>query len=271
MKSEATDFYTVNNDFSGERVVEEDHEIVQHQGSCAIRIWCNDLPAPFDTHWHTDLEIIMHFIFLFDISAVTSIHGFAEVASLLSMPLHITKAAFPQIYGDAYQTLEQIRSEYFSKNPFYELTVFSLLMKLFVLLGKNHLNSASAFLGTRTYKQQEYVSKFNSVMAYIDEHFAEDFRLEDAASFTGFSKYHFSRLFKQYTGYTFCSYVFQRRIRAAEQLLEQPGLSITEIAIRSGFSSIPTFNRVFRQQMHCTPTEYRAKNNKLNPLLNRRD
>lgn len=311
MKSEATDFYTVNNDFSGERVVEEDHEIVQHQGSCAIRIWCNDLPAPFDTHWHTDLEIIMpvenwydavvgnqsfhilpgdiliiptgalhslkapetgmRFIFLFDISAVTSIHGFAEVASLLSMPLHITKAAFPQIYGDAYQTLEQIRSEYFSKNPFYELTVFSLLMKLFVLLGKNHLNSASAFLGTRTYKQQEYVSKFNSVMAYIDEHFAEDFRLEDAASFTGFSKYHFSRLFKQYTGYTFCSYVFQRRIRAAEQLLEQPGLSITEIAIRSGFSSIPTFNRVFRQQMHCTPTEYRAKNNKLNPLLNRRD
>ena len=306
MKNENIDFYTANNDFSGERVIKENREIVQHQGSGAIRIWCNDLDAPFDTHWHTDLEIIVpaenwynvvigdeafhllpgdimiipsgalhsltapetgtRFIYLFDISSIASIHGFAELSALLSSPLHITKASYPHIYGDADRILRQIRTEYFSKSPLYEFSVFSLLMSLFVMLGKNHLNSMNAFSGTRTGKQQEYVSKFNSVMEYIDEHFTEDIRLDDAAAATGFSKYHFSRLFKQYTGYTFCSYLLRLRIRAAEQLLEQPGLSIAEIAMRSGFPSIPTFNRVFRQQKNCSPSEYREKNNKLNPL-----
>ncbi len=310
VKNETIDFYTANNDFSGERVVEKDHEIVQHQGSCAIRIWRNVQIEPFDTHWHTDLEIIVpvenwydvmvegkayhlmpddiliipsgalhsltapdsgtRFIYLFDISSIASIHGFSELSTLLASPLHITKAAFPHVYNDTYQTLMQICTEYFSKSPLYELSVFSLLMNLFVMLGKNQLNSMNAFSNASSYKQQEYISKFNSVMEYIDEHFTEDFRLEDAAAATGFSKYYFSRLFKQYTGYTFCSYLMHLRIKAAEQLLEQPGLSIAEIAMRSGFPSIPTFNRVFRQQKHCSPTEYREKNNKLNPLSHRR-
>ncbi len=311
VKNETIDFYTANNDFSGERVIRENREIVQHQGSYAIRIWCNNQDAPFDTHWHTDLEIIVpmenwyeavvedetfrltpgdimiipsgalhsltapdtgtRFIYLFDISSITSLHGFAEIAALLSSPLHITKTAFPRVYNDVYQTLAQIRTEYFSRSPLYELSVFSLLINLFVTLGKNHLNGMNAFSGSRTYKQQEYISKFNSIMEYIDEHFTEDFRLDDAAAATGFSKYHFSRLFKQYTGYTFCNYLLHLRIKAAEQLLEQPGLSISEIAMRSGFPSIPTFNRVFRQQKHCSPSEYREKNNKLNPFAIRRN
>lgn len=310
MKNENIDFYTANNDFSGERVIKENREIVQHQGSCAIRIWLNDLSAPFNTHWHTDLEIIVpvenwydavvdgasfhllpgdimiiptgalhslkapdtgtRFIYLFDISAFESISGFAEVTALISSPLHITKAAYPHIYDDAFQALTEIEKVYFSKSPFYELTVFSQLLNLFVTLGKNHLNNMTVFSNVRTYKQQEYISKFNRVIEYIDEHFTEDFRLDDAAASTGFSKYHFSRLFKQYTGYTFCGYLFHRRIKAAEELLEQPGLSITEIAMRSGFSTISAFNRVFRQEKNCSPTEYRDKNNKIHPLSLRR-
>lgn len=307
MNNDMMDFYTANNDFSGERMVEKSHETVQHQGSSSIRIWCNTQIEPFETHWHTDLEIIMpvenwydavvedehyhvlpgdiliipsgalhslkapdtgtRFIYLFDISAIASIQGFAEIAALLSSPLRITKTDFPQVYNDACRTLMQIQQEYFGKNPFSELTIFSLLINLFVLLGKNHLSNVHASLNVRTYKEQEYVSKFSSVMEYIDEHFTEDFRLDDAAAATGFSKYHFSRLFKQYTGYTFMGYLFHRRVKAAEQLLEQSGLSITEIAMRSGFPSISTFNRVFRQQKNCSPTEYRDKNNKRKYLL----
>ncbi len=310
MKKENTDFYTANNDFSGERIVKETREFVQHQGNCAIRIWRNDLTAPFDTHWHTDLEIIMpeencydavvegepfhilpgevliiptgalhslkapetgvRFIFLFDITAIASIDGFSEVAALLDSPLHITRETFPHIYSDVRQALTQMRTVYFDKSPFYELTIFSLLMNLFVVLGKNQLSTLSAFPDVHPFKQQEYIRKFNSVMAYINEHYAEDYRLEDAAASTGFSKYHFARLFKEYTGYTFFGYLSYRRLKAAEQLLEQPNLSITEIAMRSGFPSISTFNRVFRQQKHCSPTEYRTKNNKLNPLRQRK-
>lgn len=301
------DFYTVNSDFSGKRTMaDEKHEIVEHLEGCAIRIWYNNQNVCFDTHWHTDIEIIvpvenwydatvedeyfhiepgdimiipsgalhslkapdkgMRFVFLLDISSIASIHGFSEVETMLSSPMHVTKTAFPHIYDDVHSILAQIRDEYFGKEPFYELTIFSLLLNMFVTIGRNQLSNIEAFSGARIYKQQEYVNKFNNIMGYIDEHYMEDFTLDDIASAVGFSKYHFSRLFKQYTGFTFCSYICHRRIKVAEKLLEQPDLSITEIAMRAGFPSISTFNRVFRRQKNCSPTEYRDKNNRLRHL-----
>lgn len=302
MTEKNVDYYhATNSDFSGERTIEEErHEIVEHRGGYAMRIWYNDQDAGFDTHWHTDMEIIMpiegwyevtvedahfhiepddiliipsgalhsivapeqgtRFIFLLDISSIASIRSFSEIEAILSSPLHVTRSAFPLIYGDIHSILEQIRNEYFDKAPFYELTIFSLLINMFVLIGKDHLRSLeTSSQSTHIYKQHEYVNKFNDIMAYIDEHYMEDLTLDSISSAAGFSRYHFSRLFKQYTGFTFCAYISHRRIKAAEKLLEQSNLSVTEIAMRSGFPSISTFNRVFRQQKNCSPTEYREK------------
>ena len=104
---------------------------------------------------------------------------------------------------------------------------------------------------------KEYVAKFSNLLEYIDTHYTEDLTLEDMADVIGFSKYHFSRLFKQYTNYTFCDYLKHRRIQAAEILLEKPEYSITEVALQAGFPSISTFNRIFKEYKNCTPTEYR--------------
>ena len=101
------------------------------------------------------------------------------------------------------------------------------------------------------------MSKFGNLLEYIDTHYTEDLTLEDMADIIGFSKYHFSRLFKQYTNFTFCDYLKHRRIQAAEMLLEQPEYSITEVALQAGFPSISTFNRIFKEYKNCTPTEFR--------------
>lgn len=275
-------------------------ELVSYHQSSAIRIWCNEQAVDFDPHWHSAMEIIapvenwydavirgetyhlvpgdiliipsgeLHalkapekgtrFIFLFDISSIAKLSGFASIQSVMDNPLIITKNTYPHIYDDVYHILLQMRNEYFNKNEFAELTIFSLLLNLFVKLGTNHLSNMNLFTSARPYKQKEYINKFNDVMDYIDAHYMEDFTLESVASAIGFSKYHFSRLFKQYTGFSFCAYICHRRIKVAEELLEQPDLSITEIAMQSGFPSISTFNRVFRQQKNCSPSEYREKN-----------
>lgn len=277
-------------------------EMVSYHLSSAVRIWRNDQCTDYEAHWHTALEIIvpvenwydavmdgktyrlmpgdiliipsgelhalkapetgMRYVFLLDISSVTKLHGFASISSMMNGPLFISKASRPHIYDDVYRILLQMRNEYYSKNEFAELAIFSLLLNLFVKLGSNRLDSELLFPSARPYKQKEYVNKFSNVMEYIDAHYMDDFTLEDMASATGFSKYHFSRLFKQYTGYSFCSYICRRRIRVAEELLEQPDLSITEIAMQSGFPSISTFNRAFRQQKNCSPSEYREKNSR---------
>jgi AraC-like DNA-binding protein len=99
------------------------------------------------------------------------------------------------------------------------------------------------------------------VTNYISEHFAEDLTLEQMASMIGFSKYHFSRLFHIYAGTTFYQYLNQKRIAHAKNLLLDPALSVTEVAFRSGFTSISAFLRMFRLANNCTPTQFRKMYN----------
>ena len=48
------------------------------------------------------------------------------------------------------------------------------------------------------------------------------------------------------------------RVEKAVSLLPEDSLSLTEIAMLSGFKSIPSFNRVFREEKGMAPGEYRA-------------
>lgn len=294
------DLYSINHDFTGSRKVLNNQEMVQYHDNSSLRIWCNEQNTCYPSHWHSALEIIMpvenyydvtvndvhyhvqpgeilaippgeihelnappkgrRFIFMFNISYITELKGFSGIQSLLVQPLFISKNTFPYIYDDLNGLLTEMRKEYFSGNEYAELSIYSLLIQFFVKLGYNRINTTDIFPNVRMYKQKEYIQKFNNLMSYIDTHYMEDLVLEDIATSIGFSKFHFSRLFKQYTNFTFCDYLCYRRIKAAEELLAEPELSITEVALQTGFSSISTFNRLFKQQKNCTPSEYRAKN-----------
>lgn len=276
-------------------------EQVEFRPNTSHRIWLNDLPVGFAPHWHAAMEIIMpvengydvdstgtyyklspgdiliippgelheliapetgkRFIFIMDISLITKLTGFAGIQSFFTHPIHVTRESFPLLYDDIYQILVQIRNVYFDNTEFAELIIQSKLIDMFVKLGDNHIHADELFPAARPYKQKEYVQKFNQTLEYIDSHYTEDISLDTVAYQAGFSKFHFSRLFKQYTDYTFCDYLCYRRIKAAEELLAQPDYSITDVAMQAGFSSISTFNRLFKQQKGCTPSEYRSKNN----------
>lgn len=294
------DFYGVNTDFPGRENFENEQEIVSFHNDSTVRIWLNYQTEGFPIHWHNAMEIIQpvenhydvniygrhyciqpgeiliippgtlhelvapdsgrRFIYLFDILMIYKLKGFSSLRPLLSQPLYVTKESYAQIYDDIYQILIQIRNEYFSMTEYGELTICSLLLNLLVKFGYNRIQNTNLFPNVRLHKQKEYIQKFNELMDYIDAHYMEDLNLMELACSTGFSKYHFSRLFKQYTNYTFCDYVNNRRIKAAEEMLARPDYSITEVALQAGFPSISTFNRLFRKWEGCSPTEYRIKN-----------
>ncbi|MBA4687119.1 MAG: helix-turn-helix transcriptional regulator [Candidatus Galacturonibacter soehngenii] len=224
------------------------------------------LIPPGETHQLIAPETGKRFIFLFDMSNIIKLKGFSGIQSLLNGCLYITKQTYPQIYEEVYQLLLQMRNEYFSNNDFRELAIYAQLVHLFVMLGRNRLSNTDIFPNVRIYKQKEYMQKFNSVLDYIDSHYMEELTLDDVASYSGFSKYHFTRLFKQYSDSTFYDYLSFKRIKAAESLLAEPNLSITEIALQAGFSSISTFNRIFKNQKNCTPSEYRALYSKIHSI-----
>ena len=95
------------------------------------------------------------------------------------------------------------------------------------------------------------------VLDYLDNHYSENVTLEQAAQLAGFSKFYFTRLFKEYTNHTFYEYLTEKRIRAAEQMLLIPKFPVTEVSIQAGFSSLSSFNRTFKRNKGCSPTEYR--------------
>lgn len=75
----------------------------------------------------------------------------------------------------------------------------------------------------------------------------------------GVSEAHFARSFKQAFGVPPHRYLLTRRVERASALLRDTDLSVTEIAFGTGWSSLGTFGRTFRDVTGLTPGEYRAR------------
>lgn len=94
---------------------------------------------------------------------------------------------------------------------------------------------------------------------YLKFHFKDSLKAEEVADKLGMSRSYFSINFKKYTGKTFREYVRAERMRIAAGLLEESDKKIIDIAKESGFEDINYFNRVFHEEMKCSPTEFRKK------------
>lgn len=95
------------------------------------------------------------------------------------------------------------------------------------------------------------------VMLFIDTHFVDPITLDSVAKSVGLSKYYLSRNFRKMANQGFCEYLNEKRVKEATLLLSKTTYSITEVALRSGFQSISSFNRIFKTIMGCSPKEYR--------------
>ncbi|MCZ4431286.1 AraC family transcriptional regulator [Agrobacterium sp. SOY23] len=97
------------------------------------------------------------------------------------------------------------------------------------------------------------------VLDYLEANFAHDIRLEDLAREACLSPFHFSRLFREATGFSPHRYVVERRVRAACSLLEAGEHPLAEIAFDCGFGSQANFCRAFLKVTGLTPRRYRER------------
>jgi AraC-like DNA-binding protein/ligand-binding sensor protein len=93
--------------------------------------------------------------------------------------------------------------------------------------------------------------------AYILANQADPIDLAKVAQAMHVSTFYFCKMFKKATGLTFTEYLSRVRVEKAKKLLLNPHLRISEIAYDVGFQSLTHFNRVFRQVVGQSPTEYR--------------
>jgi AraC family transcriptional regulator len=104
--------------------------------------------------------------------------------------------------------------------------------------------------------------KLRQAIALIDHHLSDEeegrVALRGVARAVRMSYFHFSRAFKQSMGMTATNYIAERRIERAKRMLEETELPISEIALRSGFSSQSHFTTAFRRLAGATPKAFRA-------------
>lgn len=89
---------------------------------------------------------------------------------------------------------------------------------------------------------------------YIEKNYMNDITLKTVASQFNISYYYFSRIFSNTFNMTFKQYLDNIRINAAESLLQDKNIPITEIAYNCGFTSIRTFNRTYKRIKGHSPT-----------------
>lgn len=274
------------------------YETVNFKKDTNLRLYDNDTTESYPPHWHTPIEIIMpientytvealnekyvlregdiifiapgclhtltapytkgeRIIFQVDPSVLRGMKEIEPMISILSPMTLFTPEKVPEIYETLRSLIIGIKDEYLNNASLSEAAIYSKVLTMFVLIGRNYVKEAPR-MATTGNKHQEYTEKFMQICDYISSHCTEDLTLDEIADMAGFSKFHFSRLFKQFTNVSFYQYLSQNRIYTAEKLLAIPDYSVTAVAYNSGFTSLSSFIRMFKIVKGITPSEFRS-------------
>ena len=98
-----------------------------------------------------------------------------------------------------------------------------------------------------------------NILIYMDENYLEDISVDIVAHKFGYNKSYMSRFFNSHLGFGFSHYLNTLRSRHAARLIRMTDKSLDEILYLSGFGSVRTFNRSFKDFYNMAPTEYKRR------------
>lgn len=202
-------------------------ETINYKQSTSIKLYDNDEYEDYPAHWHTNPEIIMPTENIYTVECYNQIITLREGDIVLICPGCIHTLYAPE-KGRRIIFQADINPLRFMKEIETLVTIISPLIVI---------------------TPEDFPSIYDKVKSLLLEIKNE--------YLSGFSKFYFSRLFKQFTNVSFYKYVNQKRIEKAAEMLTEPNISITNVALSCGFESLSSFIRMFKIVKGCTPTEFR--------------
>ena len=283
--------------FAG-RIVSNDVEEVDFSPGSNMRIWYNNRSEDYPVHRHSCLEItipieksytyifddrtiilkekeilfvppdMLHkiagtksgirFIYLFNVDFLKGFFDYSEFQKLIKEPLLITPDTHPDIYSLIFEKFMEINDLYFFySTTVKEISIFGKLMDVFGMLMKKDYSDSLAVI--QNDKQREVYIKFKTLAEWLAMHSSENISMDEAATHVGYSKFHFARLFKEYTGMTFNDYQTTLKLKEVERQLADTDLQISDIAMSCGFNNLTSLSRCFKKQYGCSPSQFRNR------------
>ncbi|MCC6804290.1 MAG: AraC family transcriptional regulator [Anaerolineae bacterium] len=123
----------------------------------------------------------------------------------------------------------------------------------------NHL-LATLFFKNRSFAPMLQTSRFHnldSTLAYLEQNCYQALSLADMAAHAKLSPSHFSRLFKEQTGYSPMDYFIHLKIQTACRLLYLTDMTVRGVSFELGYDDPYYFSRLFKKVMGMSPVQYR--------------
>ena len=166
----------------------------------------------------------------------------------------------PQLVSGLRDIANRMREIFFAGGPDRELRCCMLLMEFMLRLDEHREEFSPDIKNAESCSCTETVMhRLITVTDYIKHNLtADDLSQGAMAKMAGISKDYFSRVFRGVTGMNYSKWLNMIRLEKATELLADQEKTLTEIAMMSGFQSISSFNRVFREEKGTSPSEYRT-------------
>lgn len=153
--------------------------------------------------------------------------------------------------SEIYSLFQLLIAAYKEESENYELLIKSHLYKIIYLLLKYQ------YIGYVVTNERSSDVVMKEVSDYINQHYNEDLKSEKLAEMAGYSKYHFTKVFKDYTGKTVVEYINQLRLNKSIDLLLNFNLTISEIAFELGYDNVSYFIKRFKTMTGKSPSQYK--------------
>ena len=156
---------------------------------------------------------------------------------------------FMELMRELYQLYEE-------KTCGYDMKMMSVFYDILYYLVKDYRLPET---GQDYVRKNKTLDRLSGITSYMKENYRNSLSLEKVAEKFGYSPTYLSRMFQKYAGITFKDHVQDIRLGHAVKDLESGKYSITEAAIRNGFSGSKALARAFRKKYGILPSEYRAE------------
>lgn len=226
------------------RVADQEYDGVFPEGAFS----CAPVGASVFAYWESTDDDLMFFITPDWLEKIARETGLLNPAKVELLPIAMKQDPQMEALGKLFQ--QELLNDFLGGALYYE--------SLTNLLGIHLLRHYCAFDSKPIVPiNGEANLKLRQAIAYIQEHLEQEISLGAIATYLGMSQYHFCRWFKQSMGVPPYQYVIGQRVERAKLLLQEPELSLTDVALRCGFNSQGHLIRHFKKQVGITPKKYR--------------
>ena len=227
------------------------YELVQDD---LVLVW------PMEMHSIVDADRTEALVIQFSNAFINSLFDLRRIMHLYRNLHIICVYAHPELAAKLKDITYKMKDIFFSERQDREMRCCMLLMEFMLTLLEYRKELAPELSDEDNYGYTDDVMRrMIQVTDYIKNNLtADDLSQGAMAAMAGISRDYFSRIFKNVTGMNYSKWLNMIRLEKASEMLTEDGRTLTEIAMLLGFQSIPSFNRVFREEKGMAPGEYRA-------------